>query len=137
MSHPLIYTELRWLPKLLDVLLTLLAWGGFLWLIYRGFMLTLQESSYFGNNPALGTFGSILSYFVLIIIGSLALVFWAKYNQYRYHHERRQRRSGLTLKELAESLEVDQEIMSRAHTARTQIFHHDESGCVEKAEIIS
>lgn len=136
MKHPLIYTELRWLPRLLDILLTLLAWGGFLWLIYRGVVLALHQNSYFGTSTVLGTFGSILGYLLLIVIGSLVLISWAKYNQYRYRHERRQRRAELTPEELAESLEVDKQTMSRASMARNQVLHHASDGSIERVEVL-
>ena len=40
--HPPIFTERRLLPRLLDALLTLLAWVGFGWLIYQGLINVLQ-----------------------------------------------------------------------------------------------
>lgn len=48
MNQPLIFTERRLLPRIIDVLLTLIAWVGFLYLIYKGLITALAHSPYMG-----------------------------------------------------------------------------------------
>ena len=43
MSHTLIVTERRLLPRLFDSLMTLIAWVGFIWLIHHGVVSILHE----------------------------------------------------------------------------------------------
>ncbi|EFT0764380.1 poly-beta-1,6-N-acetyl-D-glucosamine biosynthesis protein PgaD, partial [Escherichia coli] len=51
MSQPLIFTERRLLPRIIDVLLTIFAWVGFLYLIYKGLITALAHSPYMGVRP--------------------------------------------------------------------------------------
>ncbi|CAM7880520.1 hypothetical protein CIFRMA203M1_11085 [Citrobacter freundii] len=56
MNQPLIFTERRLLPRIIDVLLTLIAWVGFLYLIYKGLITALAHSPYMGVRVMLPTY---------------------------------------------------------------------------------
>ena len=51
MNQPLIFTERRLLPRIIDVLLTAIAWVGFIYLIYKGLITALAHSPYMGVRP--------------------------------------------------------------------------------------
>lgn len=51
MNQPLIFTERRLLPRVIDVVLTLIAWIGFLYLIYKGLIVALAHSPHIGVRP--------------------------------------------------------------------------------------
>ena len=104
MNQPLIFTERRLLPRIIDVLLTLIAWVGFLYLIYKGLITALAHSPYMGVRPFFTTLDTVTFYILVALVNGLVLIGWAKYNQFRFRVERRSRRPGLEDHELAESL---------------------------------
>ena len=59
MNQPLIFTERRLLPRIIDVLLTLIAWVGFLYLIYKGLITALAHSPYMGVRPFFTTLDTV------------------------------------------------------------------------------
>lgn len=95
MSQPLIFTEQRLLPRIIDVLLTLFAWVGFLYLIYKGLITALAHSPYIGVRPFFTTLDTVTFYILVALVNGLVLIGWAKYNQFRFRVERRSRRPGL------------------------------------------
>ncbi len=74
MTHPLIVTERRLLPRLIDSLLTLIAWGGFIWLIYHGVESILHTQSQDGVVPFKLTFNTVVFYLLIVLVNSLLLV---------------------------------------------------------------
>ncbi len=59
MNQPLIFTEQRFLPRAIDVLLTLVAWIGFIYLIYKGLITALTHSPYMGVRPFFTTLDTV------------------------------------------------------------------------------
>lgn len=51
MSQPLIFTEQRLLPRVIDVLLTIFAWIAFLHLIHEGLVVALMEPRHMEVRP--------------------------------------------------------------------------------------
>lgn len=126
MSQPLIFTEQRVWPRVIDVLLTILAWGAFLHLIYNGLILALMQSTYIGIRPFFSTLDTVTLYFCIALINGLLLIGWAKYNQFRFSVERRKRRFGCNDQELAESLHMAPSlVMAMSQGRRLTVYHHE------------
>lgn len=51
MNQPLIFTERRLLPRIIDVLLTAIAWVGFIYLIYKGLITAPRIHRIWGCDP--------------------------------------------------------------------------------------
>ncbi len=104
MKQPLVITELRTLPRLLDILLTLLAWFAFIWLVYHGVITVLQTSHEMDSWLQQLVSGAAKIYYLVALAVIVMFLGWAKYNQIRFQLERRQRQTRMTDEELSESL---------------------------------
>lgn len=127
-QQPLIFTEQRLLPRLVDIVLTLIAWAGFLWLIYTGVVETLIKRPEMGPRPVASTFNTLTLYLVIAVFYGATLIIWAKYNQFRFRTERRSRKPGLERDDVAESFRVSPELVTELSQARVSVAHHDEHG---------
>lgn len=135
MSQPLLFTERRLLPRIIDVLLTLIAWVGFIYLIYKGLINALAHSPYMGVRPFFTSLDTVTFYILVALINGLVLIGWAKYNQYRFRVERRSRRPGLEHHELAESMRITPELAMELNKGRVMTVHHHENGEIEYVEV--
>ncbi|HHN8542830.1 poly-beta-1,6-N-acetyl-D-glucosamine biosynthesis protein PgaD [Citrobacter cronae] len=135
MSQPLIFTERRLLPRIIDVLLTIFAWVGFLYLIYKGLITALAHSPYMGVRPFFTTLDTVTFYILVALVNGLVLIGWAKYNQFRFRVERRSRRPGLEEHELAESLRITRELVTELNKARVLTVHHHENGEISHIDV--
>lgn len=135
MQQPLIFTERRLLPRLIDILLTLAAWVGFLWLIYHGMVKPIIAHPDMGPHPVVSTLNTLALYLLIAVLYGGALIIWARYNQYRFRHERRTRRSGLESEELAESFAITPELVAELNKARVLTVHHNENGSIKSVVI--
>ena len=135
MTQPLIFTELKLIPRLLDILLTLMAWAGFIYMIYNGLINYLVHSPYSGIRPILTTFNTVTFYAIVAIVNGLVLIGWAKYNQLRFRVERRSRRPGLEENEVADSLHIATEIALELNKGRVLTVFHNESGEIVNVEV--
>ncbi len=135
MSQPLIFTERRLLPRIIDVLLTIFAWVGFLYLIYKGLITALAHSPYMGVRPFFTTLDTVTFYILVALVNGLVLIGWAKYNQFRFRVERRSRRPGLEDHELAESLRITRELVTELNKARVLTVHHHENGEISHIDV--
>ncbi|MDC9613275.1 poly-beta-1,6-N-acetyl-D-glucosamine biosynthesis protein PgaD [Xenorhabdus khoisanae] len=128
MKNPLIFTEQRLLPRLIDILLTILAWGGFIYL----FMLGLLNSSHNGPRPFAAIFtlevGVIALYIAIAVFNALLLIGWAKYNQRRFRIERRHHRPTLTHAEVAKSLTLEQKLLDVLRQSKVSSITYDNHG---------
>lgn len=128
MSHPLIYTERRLLPKLVDSLLTLLIWIGFSWLIYQGLISVLQVQPDSGPRPLGLSVSTITMYVLIALLNSLLLILWAQYNQYRFAVERRTRRDELSDEELAGYFGMTADTLLQMKNTQVIVVSHDVDG---------
>lgn len=128
MSHPLIFTERRMLPKLIDSLLTLIAWGGFLWLIYHGVISVLHMQPEVEIQPFSLSFSTITLYLLIALVNSLLLILWAKYNQRRFRTERRTRREELSDDQLAIHFGVTPEILQQLNQSQIMVVNYNHDG---------
>lgn len=134
MNQPLIFTERRRMPRLVDVALTLLAWGVFIWLIYNGLALALDRSHQTEIRPFFITLDTLTIYTVVALFNGLVLIGWAKYNQYRFRVERRRRKAGLEEPELATSLHISENLTHQLSEARVMTVYHDDKGDIDHIE---
>lgn len=130
MSHPLIFTERRALPRLFDSLLTLIAWVGFIWLIYHGVVSILHNRPEDGINLLRPTFGTLTIYLLIVLVNSLFLILWAKYNQLRFSSERRTRRQELSDDQLAIRFGLSEEILAQLNQSQIAVVSYDSDDTV-------
>lgn len=134
MSQPLIFTEQRLLPRVIDVILTLIAWIGFSYLIYKGLITALADSPFMGLRPFFTTLNTVSFYAIVALVNGLVLIFWAKYNQMRFRVERRNRKPGLEDNELAVSMHITPQLALELNKGRVVTVYHHESGEIEHVE---
>ncbi|MCS2151258.1 poly-beta-1,6-N-acetyl-D-glucosamine biosynthesis protein PgaD [Scandinavium goeteborgense] len=135
-QNALIFTEQRILPRLLDVLMSVIAWLGFSWLIFKGVVTEITNNAHAGPHPFFSTVNTLTLYIAVALLNGAMLIFWAKYNQIRFHGvERRQRRPGLERAQLAESFEVPETLLAELAKARVVTVHHSDSGGISRIEI--
>ena len=134
-QHPLIFTERRLLPRLLDIFLTLIAWAGFGWLIYVGMVKVIISHPDMGPRPVHSTFSTLGLYLVIAVAYGTVLILWAKYNQYRFRTERRSRKPGLEDHAVAESFQISPAVVSELNQARVSVVHHDEQGVITAVDV--
>lgn len=128
MNHPLIFTERNVLPRLVDSLLTLMAWTGFIWLIYHGVVSGLHMQSKVGALPFSLTFDTVSLYLLLVLFNSLFLILWAKYNQRRFRIERRTRRQALTDGQLAIHFGFTPDILEQLSQSQIVVVNYNHDG---------
>lgn len=128
MSHPLIFTERKLLPRLLDTLFTLLAWTGFVWLIYQGLIHVLQAQPDAGPRPLNLNITTVSMYVLIAVANGLLLSLWAQYNRYRFSVERRTRRDELSDEALASLLGLPATNVQQMQQTRTIVVSHDGDG---------
>ncbi|MDY0208037.1 MAG: poly-beta-1,6-N-acetyl-D-glucosamine biosynthesis protein PgaD [Pseudomonas sp.] len=130
MSHPLIVTERRLLPRLFDTLLTLIAGIGFIWLIYQGVVSILQTQQEDEINLLRPTFTTLAIYLLIVLVNSLFLILWAKYNQLRFRVERRTRRPDISDDQLATHFGLSPEVLAQLNQSQIAVVNYDNDGAV-------
>lgn len=135
MEHPLIFTERRKLPIIIDLVLTAAAWLGFCYLISQGLVKALTENAFVGPRPFQSTLVTLAIYFIIALLNGLGLIMWAKYNQFRFRTERRKRRPALATKELAMSFHITPELVSELNKSRVLTVHHNSHGGIDHVDV--
>ncbi|KES25537.1 MULTISPECIES: poly-beta-1,6-N-acetyl-D-glucosamine biosynthesis protein PgaD [unclassified Pseudomonas] len=129
----LIKTPQHWLPRSLDVLLTLCAWAIFVWLMERG-IASLLASGWRGprldwSGQFLQTLDTLMVYVLCSALIAALLVSWARYNQIRAaRYERRSRMPDLSRQALSRSFNISGDTLARLHGAQVVTLHNDEHG---------
>jgi len=134
MHQPLIFTERRWFPKLIDALLTLVAWGGFLWLIYDGMVKAIIAHPNMGPRPFTSNLSSVVIYLIVAAVYGSVLIIWARYNQYRFRVERRSRKPELATEEVAKSFHIAPGLAAELSRGRLLTVHHNGFGSISSVE---
>lgn len=130
MSHPLICTERRILPRLLDTLFTLLAWVGFSWLVGQGLINVLHTQPDTGIRPLALNVSTISMYLLIALFNAMLLVLWARYNQRRFAVERRRRAAALPDETLARLGGLPVERLQQMQVTRSMVVNHDAGGSI-------
>lgn len=111
---------------LLDVVITIFAWIGFIYLVASGFTRNIFNTYHLPVKASIPqTINSLLLYCVIMIILASILIGWAFYNKRRFRVERRKRREEIKLETLAESLDVDPNILEVLQANKISRIHHD------------
>lgn len=136
----LIKTPQHWFPRLVDILLTLAAWAGFIYLMVEGVAALLvtgwQGPRLDWGNQLLRTLDTLFIYVVCSVLIAVSLLGWAKYNQVRAaRYERRLRMPDLSRRDLSRSFNVSVETLSRLHSAQVVTLHNDEFGSLVWVEL--
>lgn len=136
MKTPLIITERGWLPKLVDIVLTLIGWIGFIWLFTTGLLALVKASPWGGPRPLTSELSTLTLYAVIGLFNALVLIAWAKYNQVRFRVERRSRRPGLVQQEVAKSFAITAQDVTTLSSHDVLRVHHDEHGQITGIETL-
>ncbi|WP_237388317.1 poly-beta-1,6-N-acetyl-D-glucosamine biosynthesis protein PgaD [Xenorhabdus sp. Sc-CR9] len=128
MKDPLIFTEQKLSPLLIDILLTILAWVGFVYLFAMGLFYSSHNGSKLFTSEFTSELGLIALYIIIAIFNALLLIGWAKYNQYRFKIERRRHRASLTHAEVASSLILEQKLLSVLRQSKVSSITYDNHG---------
>ncbi|PHM37548.1 poly-beta-1,6-N-acetyl-D-glucosamine biosynthesis protein PgaD [Xenorhabdus innexi] len=128
MKEPLIFTEQKLLPRLIDITLTVLAWVGFVYLFIAG----LFNSPHHGPKPVISIFSpelsSITLYIIVALFNAFLLIGWAKYNQIRFRIERRRHRPALNHNEIATSFSLGEKLINNLNQGKVSSITHDNHG---------
>ncbi|CNJ34918.1 hemin storage system protein [Yersinia aldovae] len=132
MSTPLIHTEQRFIPRWIDIIITALAWFGFIFLFVKGFFDMIGRAPNMGPIPfrmyILASLTTLALYAAIAAFNAVVLIVWAKYNQVRFQVERRGHRPHLDDDELANSMEMTSEMITQLQTGSCLTLYNDEHG---------
>ncbi|OUI80121.1 hypothetical protein HK12_10030 [Acetobacter orientalis] len=111
---------------LLDVVITIFAWCGFIYLVASGFARNFFNIYHMPVKASIPeAINSLLFYCVIMIILALILIGWAFYNKKRFRVERRKRREEIGLETIAESFDLDPNVLEALQTYKISEIHHD------------
>ncbi|CFR20956.1 poly-beta-1,6-N-acetyl-D-glucosamine biosynthesis protein PgaD [Yersinia kristensenii] len=132
MSTLLIHTEQRLIPRLIDIIITALAWFGFIFLFVKGFLDMIHRAPNMGPAPfrmyILAGLTTLVLYAAIAAFNAIVLIVWAKYNQVRFQVERRGHRPHLDDEELANSMEMSSEVIAQLKAGSCLTLYNDEHG---------
>lgn len=129
----LIYTQRHWLPRLIDITVTLIAWAAFAGLLYIGFMglMADQRQGLHIDMGALMLFGmeSLLFYLALSLSMASVLSIWAAYREKQAAgFKRRKRVPIMSDQALSDSFRVDHRLLQLVQEQQVLTVHNDEQG---------
>ena len=129
----IIKTERRLLARLIDFLLTLLAWCCLLYLFGKAFLnyVPAQESQYLPKISLAhwGVTNTLTTYLLVVFFNALLLIVWARYNQFRFRGKTSRRPfEPLTSQELSQHFEQTPGQLKKLRQARISTLEHDEAG---------
>lgn len=134
--QPIIITEPRLVPRIIDALLTLLAWAGFIYLIYREYYVVFPDVS--GDpSPASSGPGVLLYYGFFALLYVAIFILWAQYNQHFFTRERRRRKKVPDEQTLAQSFSITVNELETLNHNRVLRVHHDPSGGIVRIDKLS
>ncbi|CDL85133.1 poly-beta-1,6-N-acetyl-D-glucosamine biosynthesis protein PgaD [Xenorhabdus szentirmaii] len=128
MKEPLIFTEQRRIPRLIDIVLTLLIWSGFIYLFAAGLANHPHIGPKFLPSDFTAEMNAITLYIAIAAFNALLLIGWAKYNQYRFQVERRRHRPALTHAEVAKSFILKQDLLDVLRQSKVSSITYDNHG---------
>ncbi|MBT0717997.1 poly-beta-1,6-N-acetyl-D-glucosamine biosynthesis protein PgaD [Rosenbergiella epipactidis] len=131
-SQPIIITEPRRSIRIVDSILTLIAWGGFLYLIIHEYQQLFSRQYRPEVSPAI----TLLNYFLFAIIYVLLFILWAKYNQLFFSRERRKRKGMPNQRKLAKSFAISIAELEKLESHKVIKVFHSPSGEITQSEII-
>ena len=133
----LIRTRQNSVMWIIDVVLTLLAWAGLIWLLARGINAMLETHG--GPRieaPIFAALNTLQIYMWIALFNALILVSWARYQQRkgRKFAQRRAEANALSDKNLSESFKLGEGDLEQLRRPGVLVIHNDEEGGVEEVK---
>ena len=133
----LVRTRQRTVMWIIDVLLTLMAWAGLIWLLARGITSMLETHS--GprvDAPIFAALNTLQIYLWIALFNAVILVSWARYQQRkgRKFAQRRAEAKALTDKNLSESFRLAEGDLEQLRRPGVLVIHNDEEGGVAEVK---
>ncbi|TFF04737.1 poly-beta-1,6-N-acetyl-D-glucosamine biosynthesis protein PgaD [Pseudomonas sp. BCA14] len=118
---------------IIDVLLTLLAWFGLIWLLARGMSAMLETHG--GPRleaPIFAALNTLQTYLWIAVFNAVILIGWARYQQRkgRKFAQRRAEANALSDKRLSESFNLGEGDLEQLRRPGVLVIHNDEEGGV-------
>ncbi len=120
---------------IIDVLLTLMAWAGLIWLLARG--VTSMLDTHGGPRieaPIFAALNTLQIYLWIALFNAVILVSWARYQQRkgRKFAQRRAQANALSDQHLSESFKLGAGDLEQLRRPGVLVIHNDEEGGVEE-----
>lgn len=133
----LVRTRQRSVMWVIDVLLTLLAWAGLIWLLARGIISMLETHG--GPRieaPIFAALNTLQIYLWIALFNAVILVSWARYQQRkgRKFAQRRAEAKALTDKNLSESFSLAEGDLEQLRRPGVLVIRNDEDGGVAEVK---
>ncbi|TFY88372.1 poly-beta-1,6-N-acetyl-D-glucosamine biosynthesis protein PgaD [Pseudomonas nabeulensis] len=133
----LVRTRQRKVMWLIDVLLTLMAWAGLIWLLARGINAMLETHG--GPRleaPIFAALNTLQVYMWIAVLNAVILVSWARYQQRkgRKFAQRRAQANALSDKNLSESFSLGEGDLEQLRRPGVLVIHNDEDGGVAEVK---
>jgi biofilm PGA synthesis protein PgaD len=129
----LVRTRQRSVMWIIDVLLTLMAWSGLIWLLARGInsMLQTHGGPRF-DAPIFAALNTLQIYLWIAVFNAVILISWARYQQRRGRKfaQRRAEAKALTDKNLSESFSLADGDLEQLRRPGVLVIHNDDEGGV-------
>ncbi|MBV4453711.1 MULTISPECIES: poly-beta-1,6-N-acetyl-D-glucosamine biosynthesis protein PgaD [Pseudomonas] len=129
----LVRTRQRSVMWIIDVLLTLMAWSGLIWLLARGInsMLQTHGGPRF-DAPIFAALNTLQIYLWIAVFNAAILISWARYQQRRGRKfaQRRAEAKALTDKNLSESFSLADGDLEQLRRPGVLVIHNDDEGGV-------
>ena len=133
----LVRTRQRKVMWFIDVLLTLLAWAGLIWLLARG--ITSMLETHGGPRleaPIFAALNTLQIYLWIALLNAVILVSWARYQQRkgRKFAQRRAQANALSDKNLSESFSLGEGDLEQLRRPGVLLIHNDDDGGVAQVK---
>lgn len=133
----LIRTRQNSVMWIVDVVLTLLAWAGLIWLLARGINAMLDTHG--GPRieaPIFAALNTLQIYLWIALFNALILVTWARYQQRkgRKFAQRRAEANALSDKSLSKSFKLGEGDLEQLRKPGVLVIHNDEEGGVDEVK---
>ncbi|CRM61441.1 Biofilm PGA synthesis protein PgaD [Pseudomonas sp. 31 R 17] len=129
----LVRTRQNLVMWIVDVLLTLLAWAGLVWLLARGMNAMLETHG--GPRleaPIFAALNTLQIYLWIALFNAVILIAWARYQQRkgRKFAQRRAEANALSDQHLSESFKLGEGDLEQLRRPGVLVIHNDEEGGV-------
>ncbi len=129
----LVRTRQNLVMWIVDVLLTLLAWAGLVWLLARGMNAMLETHG--GPRleaPIFAALNTLQIYLWIALFNAVILIAWARYQQRkgRKFAQRRAAANALSDQHLSESFNLGEGDLEQLRRPGVLVIHNDEEGGV-------
>jgi len=138
----IITTKRRPLHHFFDILLTALGWAVFIIIFGGGILALLRDDArgpdvLFLPSKLVDSIGTVAGYMLLMLIFTVCLIVWAKYNQHRFAGvDRRKPPAPLVAAQLCASFGVSEKQYGDMQIARFLVVAHDNAGEIRSVRAV-